>query len=183
VALVAAGHTALSADPGAAETTVQTSIQITVPAAVLLGLSEAPGELSGHGVLTAGQIRTAAHAAGAVWRRIVTDDHSGAVLDVGRTRYRPTAAIADTVRAAHPRCVFPHCPRPAAACDLDHRRPFDHTGTGGGATATDNLGPLCRHHHRAKTFTAWQWHPDAAGITWTSPTGHTYTTVEDPLPA
>src|SRR5207245_1414550 len=102
----------------------------TIPAAVLLGLSDGPGELSGHGVITAGQVREAAIAAGAVWRRIVVDDLTGAVLDVGRTRYRPTAAIADTVRAAHPRCVFPGCRRPASACDLDHRQEYDRTGHG-----------------------------------------------------
>ena len=38
-------------------------------------------------------------AAGGTWRRLVTDPLSGAVIDVGRTRYRPPAALADLVRA------------------------------------------------------------------------------------
>jgi hypothetical protein len=173
VDLVAAGHAALTANPGAHPATVETTINITIPAAVLLGLSEEPGELSGHGTITATQVREAAHAAGAVWRRIITDDVTGAVLDVGRTRYRPSAVIADTVRARHPRCVFPTCPRPAASCDLDHREAFGD----GGATSVENLGPVCRFHHQAKTHGGWSWTVELStgDIVWTSPTGHTYT--------
>jgi hypothetical protein len=160
------------------KTTVETTIHVTVPMAVLLGLEDGPADLSGHGPVTAAQARAAAHAAGATWRRLVTDDASGTVLDVGRTRYRPGPAIADTVRAAHPRCLFPACSRPAAGCDLDHRDPFDRTGHGhGGPTAADNLGPLCRFHHNAKTHHGWTWtvQPTTGDTIWTSPTGHTYT--------
>jgi hypothetical protein len=178
--LVAAGAVAVQdRNHQAPKMTVETSILVIVPLAVLLGLDDAPGELSGHGPITAAQARAAAHAAGAVWRRLVTDDVSGTVLDVGRTRYRPGAALADTVRARHPRCLFPMCSRPAAACDLDHRQGFDRTGHGdGGATSIDNLGPLCRRHHNAKTHHGWNWTVDSAtgDIAWASPTGHTYAT-------
>ena len=47
-------------------------------------------------------------------------------------------------------CVFPWCTRPAEACDLDHAIPYSE----GGPTASDNLGPLCRRHHRLKTHHA-----------------------------
>jgi hypothetical protein len=175
--LVALGAAAVASGTGQ-KTTVETTIHVTVPLAVLLGLDEAPVELSGHGAITASQARAAAHAAGATWRRLITDERSGSVLDVGRTRYRPPAAIADTVRAAHPRCLFPACSRPAAGCDLDHRDAFDRTGHGdGGTTSTDNLGPLCRFHHNAKTHHGWTWtiQPTTGDTVWTSPTGHTYT--------
>ena len=44
-------------------------------------------------------------------------------------------------------CVFPWCTRPAEGCDLDHVIPYSE----GGPTASDNIGPLCRRHHRLKT--------------------------------
>ncbi|OFT37605.1 HNH endonuclease, partial [Actinomyces sp. HMSC08A09] len=46
-------------------------------------------------------------AAGGTWRRLVTDPASGVVIDVGRTRYRPPAGLADLVRARDRACVFP----------------------------------------------------------------------------
>ncbi|WP_183095460.1 HNH endonuclease signature motif containing protein [Nocardioides stalactiti] len=50
-----------------------------------------------------------------------------------------------TTRDHH--CVFPHCAKPAQACDLDHIEPHG----GGGETCACNLAPLCRGHHRLKT--------------------------------
>ncbi|PWN00850.1 hypothetical protein DJ010_21185 [Nocardioides silvaticus] len=44
-------------------------------------------------------------------------------------------------------CVFPHCTKPAARCDLDHVEPH----VDGGTTCPCNLAPLCRGHHRMKT--------------------------------
>jgi hypothetical protein len=152
--------------------------------------------LSGHGVITASQARAAAQAAGATWLRLVTDEVSGTVTDIGRTQYRPSAAIADLVRAKHPRCVFPTCSRPAAACDLDHCQPFDRTGAGqGGTTSVANLAPVCRFHHGAKTHGGWSWTPEPDTTTntaiattaattdqaWTSPTGKRYINVDEPI--
>ncbi|MFX4273112.1 DUF222 domain-containing protein [Propionibacteriaceae bacterium Y1685] len=50
-------------------------------------------------------------------------------------------------------CVFPWCDKPAVRCDLDHTIPYNH----GGPTSSDNLAPLCRHHHRLKTHTHWRY--------------------------
>ena len=56
----------------------------------------------------------------------------------------------------HGTCVFPWCTRPAARCDLDHRTPARATSDAhGGETSTENLAPLCRHHHRLKTQAGW----------------------------
>ncbi|MFT4262731.1 MAG: HNH endonuclease signature motif containing protein [Nocardioides sp.] len=67
-------------------------------------------------------------------------------------------------------CVFPHCERPAEACDLDHIEAWPR-----GSTTTANLAPLCRHHHRVKTHTAWRYHRIDPGIyVWTSPHGLTF---------
>jgi hypothetical protein len=62
---------------------------------------------------------------------------------------------------------------PAIGCDLDHTTPWAH----GGTTATDNLAPLCRHHHILKDVAGWGYRPVGNGdYRWTSPLGCTYTT-------
>ncbi|MDN4161726.1 HNH endonuclease [Nocardioides abyssi] len=72
-------------------------------------------------------------------------------------------------------CVFPWCTRPAfqhSQVDDDHVIPHSR----GGPTTTDNIGPLCRRHHRAKTHGGWhQTSPDPSTYQWTSPCGTTYT--------
>ncbi|QDH11158.1 HNH endonuclease [Nocardioides dongxiaopingii] len=83
-------------------------------------------------------------------------------------------------------CVFPHCRRPATRCDLDHVVPY----SAGGTTSSDNLAPLCRRHHRAKTHSHWTYRmTDPGTYHWTAPSGLTYrrdhhgTTPLDPPPA
>ena len=49
------------------------SIQVVVPAATLLGISEAPGELDGHGPVDADTARAIAFDTTATWRRVLTD--------------------------------------------------------------------------------------------------------------
>ncbi len=76
-------------------------------------------------------------------------------------------------------CVFPGCRRDSRHTDLDHTQPYVSGADGGppGQTRLSNLAPLCRTHHRGKTFTRWRYRrlPDGA-YEWTSPTGHTYRT-------
>ncbi len=72
--------------------------------------------------------------------------------------YQPTDRIRDHVIARDRTCVFPWCGRNARRCDLDHIVPFDHQHPDrGGPTATDNLAPLCRRHHRLKTKGRWHY--------------------------
>ena len=89
-------------------------------------------------------------------------------------RYRPSTALAAFVRMTSMTCSFPGCGKPAQRCDIDHVTPWP-----AGATHPGNLRPLCREHHLLKTLkTGWtpQAHPDGT-TEWTSPTGHTYTTM------
>ena len=110
-------------------------------------------------------------AAGGTWRRLVTDPLSGAVIDVGRTRYRPPTALADLVRARDGACTHPGCAVPARRCDLDHITPW----SGGGTTGLDNLTALCRTHHRLKHAPGWTLTRTPDGdLTWTTPTGARY---------
>lgn len=71
-------------------------------------------------------------------------------------------------------CAFPWCHRDARDCDLDHIEAFVEMDDGGppGQTRPDNLAPLCRRHHRAKTHFGWSYVRNSDGTyTWTSPHG------------
>jgi hypothetical protein len=86
--------------------------------------------------------------------------------------YTPTEAIRDHVIMRDPVCVFPFCAKNSRDCDLDHIKPWHHAG----ATATDNIAPLCRRHHRAKTHGAWTYRMLTPGTyEWTSPHGLRFT--------
>ena len=106
-------------------------------------------------------------AAGGTWRRLVTDPASGVVIDVGRTRYRPPAGLADLVRARDRACVFPTCQTPAERCDIDHLTAWSQ----GGTTSLDNLATLCEAHHRLKHTPGWALTRDQAGgiLSWHTP--------------
>ena len=87
--------------------------------------------------------------------------------------YRPSAALAEFIRFRDLTCRFPECDQPAEVCDIDHTVPFPL-----GPTHPSNLKLLCRYHHLLKTFYSdWQDRQEPDGtLTWTSPSGHTYTT-------
>ena len=106
-------------------------------------------------------------AAGGTWRRLVTDPASGVVIDVGRTRYRPPAGLADLVRARDRACVFPTCQTPAERCDIDHLTAWSQ----GGTTSLDNLVTLCEAHHRLKHTPGWALTRDQATgvLSWHTP--------------
>ena len=68
-------------------------------------------------------------------------------------------------------CRFPGCPTKATRCDLDHQHPHSR----GGTTCPCNLVPLCRRHHRAKTFSRWRYTTIQPGhYLWTSPHGRQF---------
>ena len=101
------------------------------------------------------------------------------VLDLGRTdavdQHDPPAWMRELVVLRDGTCVHPYCDRPARDCDLDHIEAFVEMDDGGppGQTRPDNLAPLCRRHHRAKTHYGWRYHRNQDGsYTWTSPYGH-----------
>ncbi|HLS63713.1 MAG TPA: DUF222 domain-containing protein [Ruania sp.] len=136
-------------------------------------------ELAGYGPISPATAR--ALAAGGVWRRIVTDPLTGSVLDVGRTRYRPTRAIAEHIVARDRTCVRPGCSHQASSCQLDHTLPFNHADPAhGGPTSVANLGPLCARDHQVKTHAGFHLTQVEPGIfEWTTPTGHRYRRERD----
>jgi len=85
--------------------------------------------------------------------------------------YQIPDRIRDHVTARDLTCVFPHCTRNARGCDLDHIVPHARRGP----TATDNLAPLCRRHHRLKTLAGWTYTMVEPGTyLWRSPHGLAY---------
>ncbi len=66
-------------------------VQVVIPFDTLNGTAEHPGELVGYGPIPAPLAR--AIAAEGVWKRLVTDPLSGALLDYGRTTYRPPGVL------------------------------------------------------------------------------------------
>lgn len=164
-------------------TRVRTTVHVTVALTTLLGIDDAPATLADLGPISAADARTLALDAGSTWRRLVTDPLSGAVVHVGRTRYRPPSALADHVRARDRSCVRPGCQVSADRCDLDHTVEF-HTHAPGapsdqrhlrGGTEPSNIGPLCRRDHRLKSTAGFVLRQIAPGVfEWTTPTGHRY---------
>jgi hypothetical protein len=153
-------------------------VWLTLPATTALGVDDKPAHLAGYGWLPAQRALELAAQQDATWQRVLTDPATGQVLDVGRRRYRPPAALRDHLRASHPTCAGPGCIRPAAQCDQDHLVPFP-----AGPTSAANLRPLCRPHHRMKTFGGWRVEPaaDGLGLVWITKHGYRVPYVPDPV--
>lgn len=152
------------------------SINVTVDLPTLLGLSNNPGQLEGHGPIPASIARKLA--ADGKWRKFVTEPLSGNLLDMGRSHYVPSQYLVDFLTARDRICRFPGCSQPARLGDIDHAISWDD----GGETNPKNLGFLCRRHHRLKTHGGWKLesHKDGS-CTWTSPNGKTHFVPARPL--
>lgn len=147
-------------------------VYVNIPYNVLIG-SDDPCHLVGLGPISADQARLIT--ADATLRRLITDPVTGNVLDIGRTRYRPPAHLAEHIKVRDQLCSTPGCQKPAQLCDLDHTTPFKPGQPHGGTTSADNLAPLCRHHHRAKDKGGHRLYRNPNGTyTWTTPLNRTY---------
>ncbi|WP_084800603.1 HNH endonuclease, partial [Promicromonospora kroppenstedtii] len=62
-------------------------VRVTVPASVLLGLDDAPGDLDGFGPVPAETARLIAE--DATWQRLLTDPATGVLTDYSTTAYKP----------------------------------------------------------------------------------------------
>ncbi|MCW2540319.1 MAG: endonuclease [Frankiales bacterium] len=148
------------------------TIQVTVAAGTLLGLDEQAAHLAGYGPITAETARVIAHDPTGTWRRLLTDADTGALLDYGRTTYRPPRALTDFIQARDQVCIYPSCQQPGYRCEVDHQKPFDN----GGHTCRTNTALGCKRHHQGKTKKIWDYriNPDDSH-TWTLPGGREYT--------
>jgi hypothetical protein len=96
--------------------------------------------------------------------------------------YEIPAPMRRAVLLRQPSDVFPFGSWPSRALDLDHTDPY-RFGTGErGQTRIDNLGPLTRRPHRAKTHAGWLVRQVLPGcFLWRSPLGLTYLRTADGL--
>lgn len=168
LAAIAERFLALSSDENLAHGRPVT-LNLTLDLPTLLGLNENPGILAGYGEIPASAARLLA--SDAKWRRFITDPLTGNLLDYGRTSYDPPQALVDFVVARDRRCRFPGCRQPARVCDIDHAIAWEE----GGKTSKENLGLLCRRHHRMKTHGGWNLISFEDGsCEWTSPEGKVF---------
>ncbi|MEH3154096.1 MAG: DUF222 domain-containing protein [Gordonia paraffinivorans] len=149
------------------------TFQIVVNLSTLLGLDDQPGYLDGRGIIDADTMR--ALLADAHREFLRRDDPAHAAR--AASTYVPSRKLDALVRAGELCCTFPGCSAPAWSVDLDHTDPFDHRDPDrGGKTSRTNLKPLCRFHHRIKTFDKrWRDYQSPLGEAFfQSPTGHMF---------
>jgi hypothetical protein len=152
------------------------TVNVTIDLPTLLGLEQNPGQLSGYGAIPASVARELA--SDATWRRFITDPQTGNLLDYGREKYEPPQALVDFLLARDRTCRFPGCRQPATRTDIDHA----HSWESGGETNIENLGLLCRRHHRLKTHGGWGLVSNVDGsCEWSSPVGKKYFVPARPI--
>jgi hypothetical protein len=147
------------------------TINVTVDLPTLLGLAENPGQLAGYGPIPAAVARELA--SDGRWKRFITEPQTGNLLDFGRESYEPPQQLKDFLIARDRTCRFPGCRRSALLSDLDHAESWE----SGGRTSAENIGALCRRHHRLKTHDGWTIESFADGsCIWRSPLGKEFFT-------
>jgi hypothetical protein len=151
------------------------TVNVTIDLPTLLGLAENPGQLAGYGPIPAAVARELA--SDAQWKRFITEPQTGNLLDFGRESYQPPQQLKDFLIARDRTCRFPGCRRSALLSDLDHAQSWE----SGGRTSAENIGALCRRHHRLKTHDGWsiKSFPDGS-CTWISPLGKEFFTPARP---
>ena len=134
------------------------------------------GEIEGLGYVPAWVARNLLadfmNQSGTGFRAVIFDEETGTFLAASSTSYRLPAALERHIQLRDNTCRFPGCRQPAKRCDVDHAKPWHQ----GGSTAECNLHCLCRHHHRLKQSPGWRVTFEDGISTWTTRTGHTYTT-------
>lgn len=140
-------------DEQAAAGVVDANIGVTVDADVLAGANPGFAESTdGEWAVPAEWIAAVIASGSTFWHRIVVDPVGHDVLAheyLGR--FAPDV-LAVALRFLYGTCQGPGCMVPAERCDIDHRVSWPH-----GPTRGDNLGPLCRRHHRYKGHGLLHW--------------------------
>ncbi|MBX7444176.1 HNH endonuclease [Arthrobacter sp. MAHUQ-56] len=148
-------------------------VLVMVPVLSLLGLTEEPAILDGHGPIPASMARRLVADGADSFYRVLVDPRDGAPLEIGRRSYRLPETIKRWIRMRDGKCTFPGCTNRSLDNESDHLTAWHN----GGETGASNLGQLCPKHHRLKHTSGWT--PTPATINeppgWTSPTGRTYT--------
>ena len=120
---------ACTAHPDAARG-IRATVVVTVPALALLdaptdALNCGVAVVDGVGPIPIDRARELC-GGGDGWMRILTHPDTGAVVSVGRERYRPPPALQQLARWRAARCMAPGCGMPADRCDLAHTLAWEH---------------------------------------------------------
>ncbi len=174
----------------------QIALNVHVPVATMLDLSQEPGTLDRYGPISAQRVRLVRPKS---YRRVMVDARSGRplavddkptpaaptehgrreqiramlrpdlVVDPDEPQHDPSARLARLVDVRDVHCCGPGCS--SHRYDRDHLYPY----AAGGKTNASNLGPLSRRCHNAKTHGNWTLvrHPDGS-VTWHSALHQTY---------
>ncbi|MBV9291614.1 MAG: DUF222 domain-containing protein [Frankiales bacterium] len=144
-------------------------VQVVVTLDALVGLSDTPAEVPGHGPVPIDTVRDAAR--DAKLRFLIVDPDSGHLLHRDTQTWRVPAAMQAEADARYVMSIGPYSTVPAERCDSEHQDPWPQ-----GPTTSDNTAPMDRAWHIAKTkrgLTA-KHNPDHT-ITWRTPLGQTVT--------
>jgi hypothetical protein len=144
------------------------TVGLVIDLPTLLTLADHPGWVPDFGPVPASIARL--FAAEGTLRRMVIDPVTGYLLDYGTTTYDVPQDLTDFILARETQSSFPTSHLPSRKCDKEHATAFPE-----GHTSADNIGPVDRRGHNAKTHGGWvaRRHPNGA-VTWTSPRGLTY---------
>jgi hypothetical protein len=159
-----------------ARAVVKESASLVMDAPTLIGDDGEPVELVGYGPISPDVADDIiAKAPNASIRRLLVDPVDGTlVVREPRRRHfdRPTHAH---IRTRDLRCHQPGCD--AKIRDGDHI----HEYADGGPTTVHNGQGLCKGSHQIKSQPGWTLTTHGKAVTWTTPTGHTYTSYPPPL--
>lgn len=154
--------------PGSKGTPLKPRVVVTIPALQMIANPEhAMADLEGYGPIPMGVALKIAKDAPSIIP-VLTDPFSGAVMDVGRKRYKPTRVLKEFLRARDQHCCFPGCRRTADTSEVDHVEAWET----GGHTSRKNTELLCKQHQMFKHALGWQVvnRPDGAKA-WRTPHG------------
>ncbi|WP_350004080.1 DUF222 domain-containing protein [Pseudarthrobacter sp. WHRI 8279] len=153
-------------------TSIRAQVLVTVPVFSLMGLTDEPAMLDGHGPVPASMARELVANGAASFHRVLVDPRDGAPLEIGRTSYRVTKAMRDWLRMRDGKCSFPGCNNNSLDNEADHLLAWQH----GGTTGISNLGQPCPKHHKLRHSSGWIPTPATKNEPpgWTSPTGRHY---------
>jgi hypothetical protein len=147
-------------------------VLVTVPVLTLLGQTDEPAMLDGHGPIPASMARKLVADGANSFYRVLVDPRDGAPLEIGRKSYRLPEAVKRWLRMRDGKCTFPGCNNHSLDNETDHLLAWQH----GGATGISNLGQACPKHHRIKHSSTWTPTPATKNAPpgWISPTGRQY---------
>ncbi len=165
---------------GDTSTVGEVALSIVMTDATLIGDSDQPAWIPGHGPIAATIARHhVARAARVFYRRLWTDPaHGGLVSTESRSR-EFTGQLRNLILLRDDVCASPYCNAPIR--HIDHATPH----ADGGPTSLENASGLCERCNHTKQNPGWAHTRDTSGqgLTVSTPTGHAYAAAGSILPA